>query len=254
MNKCVLCGSSKHRTVYDGLIRNGMWGKETQNFVEVVACTICGLTRLKKFEDHIEFLEDYLNNKEKFSVNPLSGSKTTSKESKQSDLFDYKNQLITRESDNKKFVVKKDPLGIAPYLSGIFDYFGLNQQLSFYYKGYSISEYLDCVSELKEYSEDPNLVSKSKIDLFKQRIKNIEKSKLRGESENLDTMMKVIELISMPQKNYENLLLSMIISANNDITYDNLLPHEKHLKIILQNLPPGKRLFGELVKRRKHYH
>ena len=57
MNNCILCGSSEFQSIYDGPIRSGMWGKETQYSVEVVACEKCSLTKLKKIEDQTEFYQ-----------------------------------------------------------------------------------------------------------------------------------------------------------------------------------------------------
>lgn len=57
MNKCVLCDNSQFKTVYNGPIRSGIWGQETEHSVEVVACERCGLTKLKEFEDQTEFYQ-----------------------------------------------------------------------------------------------------------------------------------------------------------------------------------------------------
>ncbi len=61
--KCIVCGSTKHKTIYSGPIRSGVFGKETENSFDVVECNECGLTKLKHFPevdyDSSSYREDY---------------------------------------------------------------------------------------------------------------------------------------------------------------------------------------------------
>jgi 2-polyprenyl-3-methyl-5-hydroxy-6-metoxy-1,4-benzoquinol methylase len=57
MNKCILCGTLDFKTIYEGPIRSGAWGQETQHSVKVIACESCGLSKLDKFEDQTTFYQ-----------------------------------------------------------------------------------------------------------------------------------------------------------------------------------------------------
>jgi 2-polyprenyl-3-methyl-5-hydroxy-6-metoxy-1,4-benzoquinol methylase len=57
MNKCILCGTIDFKTIYEGPIRSGVWGQETQHPVKVITCETCGLSKLDQFEDQTIFYQ-----------------------------------------------------------------------------------------------------------------------------------------------------------------------------------------------------
>lgn len=55
--KCICCESEKFETIYEGVIRSGSYGKQTENSSKIIKCENCGLTRIEDFPE-IDYKSD----------------------------------------------------------------------------------------------------------------------------------------------------------------------------------------------------